>query len=413
MQGFSGFSPDATLNNPNDPDGIFTNCTPQFGICSSRNILSPSFLQPRISASYRATNDFTIKAGYGQFNTFAPDMDVFAVSNLCAAGTGVATGTSCKVVGNEAYTTAGNLAEYGTNYDLSFEYNLNHGSFLKLTPYYKTVTNPIVYTYIPFAQAGGEINANSLTACGIELQLHTQDWHGLMATLNYTYNNSTIVGNPEYSFALLPQFQTSSPITGAAITQPNALANSAALFSQINSASIPADWDIRHTLHLLLDYKINDKWEIAPNFSFASGQPYGLGAASLQSLYANLQAACASPPGTNPYINAATCAQDLPANGNYNPLNEGLPNSIRSSNFLVGNLAITYHASKSFSTTFTIFNLWNNNQIQAYNSTPYFPAFMGTFGYPNTQDYSPLLGQYAPNAVQSIREYYLTATYNF
>ncbi|MCL4513653.1 MAG: hypothetical protein M1421_06555, partial [Candidatus Eremiobacteraeota bacterium] len=249
---------------------------------------------------------------------------------------------------------------------------------------------------------------------GVQLEMHTQNWHGLTGTLNYTYNNSTIAGNPEYSLFLLPQFVANSPITGAAVIGPNALPNSSSLFNQIDSEEIPTDWNIKHTVNLLLDYKPNKKWEIAPNFTFTSGQPYGMGSSQLQSFYVNMAAACGSLPNPNdPYLTPATCAEDLPANGDFNPLAETLPNSLTGPSAFLANLAITYHASKWFSTTFSVFNLFNNGQILAYNSTPYFPTFMGSFGYPFAQDDSPLKGGYSPLALQPIREYFVTTTFKF
>ncbi len=414
LENFGGFSPDNEINNPNDLQGLFTSCTPQYNTCINSGILSPSFIQPRISASYRITNNLTAKAGFGEFNTFAFDMQAFAAANLCSSGTGILFGTPCKVIGNVGYTTAGNEPEYGNQYEFSLEYSPSPGSFIKITPYYKKVFNPITYSYVPFAAAGGFFNANSLSADGVQLEMHTQNWHGLTGTLNYTYNNSTIAGNPEYSLFLLPQFVANSPITGAAVIGPNALPNSSSLFNQIDSEEIPTDWNIKHTVNLLLDYKPNKRWEIAPNFTFTSGQPYGMGSSQLKSFYVNMAAACGSLPNPNdPYLTPATCAEDLPANGDFNPLGETLPNSLTGPSAFLANLAITYHASKWFSTTFSVFNLFNNGQILAYNSTPYFPTFMGSFGYPFAQDDSPLKGGYSPLALQPIREYFVTTTFKF
>ena len=414
VEGFTGFSPDLQINNPADPEGLFTHCTPQFNICVNSGILSPSFFQPRISISYQLTHSFALKAGYGKFNTFTSDTEVFGVSNLCAARTGALYGIPCKVIGNVGYTTAGNLPESGDNYEFSMEYFPNSKTYLKITPYLKTVKNPIIYTYIPIAEAGGAFNAASLTAEGVEFQLHTQNWHHLSSTLNYTYNNSTIVGNPEYIFPFLPEYNSTSTVTGAGIFQPNLLPNAASLYEQANTQSIPADWNIKHTVNLLLDYKPNKKWEIAPNFTFTSGQPYGMGSAQLKSFYVNMAAACGSLPNPNdPYLTPAACAEDLPANGDFNPLGETLPNSLTGPSVFLANLAITYHASRWFSTTFSVFNLFNNGQILAYNSTPYFPTFMGSFGYPFSQDYSPVKGKYPPIALEPIREFFMTTTFKF
>lgn len=413
-EGFTGFSPDAQINNPNDIQGNFTNCTPQFNICSNSGIFDPSFIQPRISASYRLSDDFTIKGGFGEFNTFADDMNVLAASTLCAKGTGLVFGVPCQVTGNIAYTTSGNLPESGNQYELSFEYVPEPGSFIKVTPYYKTVNNPLVYTYVPIAAMGAALNAQSLSSDGVEMEVHTSEWHGLTGTLDYTYNNSTIIGNAEYAFPFLPQFIFANAVAGAGIFQPNALPNAAALYSQAMSAPTSADWNVRNTLNLLLDYKPNKKWEIAPNFTFMSGQPFGFGAAQLKSLYANLEAACAGGPTANdPYLTPAACAADLPANGNYNPLGETLANSLTGPNTFLTNLALTYHATSWLSTTLSIFNLFNNKQILAYNSTPYLSTYMGSLGFPFAMDYSPLRGQYAPLAVQPIREYFLTTTFKF
>jgi hypothetical protein len=413
-QGFTSFSPDFQINNFNDLQGMFTNCTPQFNICISPQTLSPSFVQPRISASYRLADNMTLKAGYGEFAMFPDDQAVFAVSNLCAPQTGIDFGVPCQIIGNVGYTTGGNIPETGNQYELSFEYLPDSNSFIKITPYYKTVKNPFVYIYIPIAAAGGMINAQSFSAKGVELEIHTQDWHGLTGSLNYTYDDATIVGNPEYAFTLLPQFLINSPVTGAVITQPNALSNASALYNQVLSQPIPADWDVRHTVNLLLHYKASKSWEIAPNFTFMTGQPYGLGSAQLQSLFANLQTTCANLPNpNNTFLNPATCAEDLPANGNFNPLNETIPNSLRSPSFFLANLAITYHANDWLSTTLSIFNLFNNKQILAYNSTPFFPTFMGTFGFPFLTDYSPLKGKYAPLTIQPIRQFFITTTLKF
>ncbi len=167
LENFGGFSPDAQINNPSDLQGLFTNCTPQYNTCVNSNLLSPSFFEPRISASYRLTNNLTAKVGFGEFNTFGFDMQVFAAANLCAAGTGILFGVPCKVIGNVGYTAAGNLPEHGNQYEFSLEYSPSPGSFIKITPYDKQVYNPMTYTYVPFAAAGGFFNANYLSAQGV------------------------------------------------------------------------------------------------------------------------------------------------------------------------------------------------------------------------------------------------------
>ncbi len=121
----------------------------------------------------------------------------------------------------------------------------------------------------------------------------------------------------------------------------------------------------------------------------------------MQALYANLVAAC------------GVCAGDVPASGNYNPLNEKLPNSLMSPNVLTGDLAITYNQSKNFDVTFQIFNLWNGDTLLGRNSSATIGTFMAALGYPYSPDFSPLLGNYGPAAFQTIRQYYLTTTFHF
>jgi hypothetical protein len=413
---YTGFSPDQTINNPLDTTGLFTHCTPFGGVCVDNN-LRPSFVQPRISASYRVTHTFTVKAGWGEFATFAPAGNVDFTSQLCSSGTGASTFSPC-LPGTEksvALTTAGNVAQSGNDYDLSFEYMLNRNSYVKVTPYYKTVQNPLIFSYVPLAATGGTSNATSLTSKGIEVVLHTRNWHGVTGTLNYTHNQSTIIGDPEYTVFLAPNFALSNSISGGAISQANALATAPTLYNQVNSSAINADWDVPNTMNLLLNYTTpNKKWEFAPTITWANGQPYGFGAANLQGLYTNLVAACAAGPTVaDPFISPATCAEDVPASGNYNPLNEKLPNSLMSPNVLTGDLAITYNQSKNFDVTFQIFNLWNGDTLLGRNSSATIGTFMAALGYPYSPDFSPLLGNYGPAAFQTIRQYYLTTTFHF
>jgi hypothetical protein len=400
---YTGFAPDQTINTAADTAGLFTNCTPIGNVCVDNN-LSPSFVQPRISASYRLTHAFTVKAGWGEFATFAPAGNVDFTSQLCSSGTGASSFSPC-LPGTEpsvALTTAGNVAQSGNDYDLSFEYMLNKNSYIKVTPYYKTVQNPLIFSYVPLAATGGTTNASSLTSKGIELVLHTRNWHGISGTLNYTHNQSTIIGDPEYTVFLVPNFSLSNSISGLAISQPNALATAPTLYNQVNSAAINADWNIPNTVNLLLNYTTpNKKWEFAPTITWANGEPYGLGAANLQALYANLVAACGA------------CAGDVPASGNYNPLNEKLPNGFLSPNVLTGDLAITYNQSKNFNVTFQIFNLWNADTLLGENSSATIGTFMAALGYPYSPDFSPLNGKYAPAGFQTIRQYYITTTFHF
>ncbi len=405
---YTGFSPDYMINTPSDTSGLFTSCTPFGNICVNNN-LSPSFVQPRISASYRVTNNFTVKGGWGEFSTFAPADNVDYLSQLCAAGTGANFFSNCggTVKPTVALTTGGNTAETGNDYDLSFEYMLNKDSFVKITPYYKTVQNPLINAYIPLAATGATANATSLTSKGIEVVIGTRNWHGLTANLNYTHSQSTIIGDPEYTGYLIPIFTLTNPAFQS-ITQPNALATATTLYNQVNTTAINADWNIPNTVNLLLNYTTpNKKWEFAPTITWANGQPYGLGSANLQAIYANLVAACAA----GNVLNPAGCPVDVPANGNYNPLNEGLPNTLMSPNVLSGNLAITYKQSRNFSVTFQIFNLWNGDTPLVVNSGDI--GDIAVLGYPYSPDFNPLDGRYGAQAFQTIRQYYLTTTFHF
>lgn len=407
---FTGFSP--------DPASLYKTCTPLFDICTGSSVFSPSLVQPRISASYRVMDDFTIKGGWGKFATFPITADEEYLSQLCAPGTGVGnpdntTNTFCNMgatIGGKTYsyvalTTDGNKPQTGQDYDLSFEYLLNPYSFVKITPYFKSEVNPLLFTFIPTAATGGDVNATSLTAKGVEFELHTRDWHGLSGTLDYTYDNARVTGNPEYALAyLVPTFYLINGLTGKSIVQPNTLyatPQGAALYNQALSQSTPADWDIPNTANLLLDYKPDKYWDIAPNFTFESGIPYGLGSSNLLSIYSNLSVAC------------GTCGGDIPVSGIYNPLGETTPNSLHAPSEFLANLSVTYHLSKIFSTTLTIFNLFNNSQILSYNSTPTVANTMTAVGYPFIPDYSPLKGQYAPLQIEALRQYFVTATFNF
>ncbi len=408
---FTGFSP--------DPASLSTSCTSIFNICVGSGTLSPSYVQPRISASYRVTHKFTVKAGYGEFTSFPIVADANYLSNLCAPGTGIGnpdngTGTDCVVgaaIGGKTYdyvslTTGGNQSQTGSDYDLSFEYMLNRNSFVKVTPFYKTENNPLIFSFIPTAETGGDMNAKSLTSKGVEVVLHTRNWHGLMGTLDYTYLDSKIIGNPGYALAYLsPIFFLSNVLTGT-VVQPNVLygpgGNGPALYNQQLSASVPTDWDIPNTVNLLLDYKPNKRWEIAPNFTYASGEPYGLGANNLYSIYQNLCLPGEAAAGT------VDCPATFSANG------ETTPNTLRAPSEFLGNLAVTYHAAKWFSTTFTILNLFNNSQVLSYNSTPTVAGNMTFLGPAEpTPDYSPLKGQYAPLQIENIRQYWVTTTFHF
>lgn len=377
------------------------------GLCSDPGRFKPSLLSPRLGASYQLSNKLTMKTSYGKFITFAPARRVESIQ--ISGGGSASNGTLPPSGSLAAIQLAGSKQQTGESFDVSWEYQLDDNSFIKITPYVKHIVDPlesVVVNGVPGFQ-----NAGTIGSKGVEVFLRTRNWHNLSGQISYTYSTtkgSQIPFETGITSSLIGA--TGSPFTAGSVISDNA---------QI----VPLPYDERHMLNVSLNYKIG-KWEIAPSFFYGSGTPYGLGAQNLRGLAAVQNSASVIYGG----------ATAVPANGaSINPLGESSFNSRRNPAWWIGNLAISYHFNDDVKGILTIFNVLNSNQVigRDNQTTP----VSGTFnGYPenpvstsgvlccyNSADgtvaiapvYDPNLGHYAPTGYPNLRQFFLTLQYDF
>lgn len=348
--------------------------------CFDPGFLHPSFITPRLGASYQMTHKLTLKADYGKFFTFAPARNVALIKTISGTNpyTGLPTGIPADFVDTPAvYMKPGSRPQFGETYDLSLQYHFNHHTYLEITPYLKQIQNPLLYTLLPngsFVQ----VNAGVIHSRGVEFLLKTENWKGLSGWLDYTYSKT--IGNE------LP-VQTVDP---ANLGVPSSVTASNA------NTLIPVPYDIPNLANLVLEYKIpGTEIQIAPNLDFQSGQAYGLGFYNLCGL-ASFEGIGSGFP---------TCS------GVPNPLHETTPDSLRFGGALSGNLAITDSMGKEMSLTLSILNLWNNSQTSDPFTQSYF--FTPVFGYTQIPSYNPLEGDYYNLHIPLLRQYILTMKFKF
>lgn len=415
------------------------------GVLQDPGVIKPSALSPRVGASYRLSNKLTMKASYGKFVNFAPARRIERVTGArdsagAAYGQGISSfqagftpppGTTTTPFGaicpdtagcyrfpaNMAQWLAGSKLQTAESLDVSWEYQLDDNTYVKLTPYLKHIKDPLQAVTV-----GGLpvfTNAGTIESKGIELYLKSRDWHGLSGWLSYTYS-STRGSQLPYQSDLIGTAPICSPASGCSATGPFSLAQAASSAGQI----VPTSYDQRHILSVNLNYKIG-KWDIAPSFTYGSGLPYGLGSTNLTAL------AALQDQGSTLYGGTRTPAQSAAAIPGFNPRNETSFNGLRQPGWWLGNLAVTYHFTDNVEATLTVLNLLNSKKVLALDNT-----VTGGLGYserthsnnPRTgpssytsndqsanilPQYDPVLGQYAPVGYPNLRQFFATVRYKY
>lgn len=380
-----------------------TFCTNQ-GLCLDPSRFNPSWITPRAGVSYQWSDDLTLKAGYGKFVTFPPARRIESVrysstfSSSSVYLPGFPSGTAA------AFQLLGSKPQFGETIDFSLEYKLDPNSYLKITPYIKHIKDPLQIAIVngfPFTT-----NAGTIESKGIEFLVKTRQWHGISGWLSYTLS-STRGSQLPYQTDLI-----------SSVTDPTRGFTQAEQISQ-SGQMVPTAYDQRHLLSVNVNIK-HGPWEIAPNFTYGSGYPYGMGVNQLSALAALLD--------PQSYVNGGTrtVQQSVAATTNFNPLGEKGFNSLRMPGWWLGNLAVTYHVNKDTSIILNVFNLFNSSQIINVDNTVLSGIGYGELTNPNagccytsndsTQrilpQYNPINGQYAPIAYPNLRQFYLTLRYN-
>lgn len=378
---------------------------PSQGLCLDPARFNPSQITPRIGASYQWTVDFAVKASYGKFVTFPPARRIEAARYNASFVGGPAIITSLPSTAVAAFQLLGSKPQYGETFDISFETKLSPENILTITPYVKHIRDPLQNTIVGGLPA--TVNAGTFESKGVELLLKTSEWHGISGWLSYTYSDSRASSQP---------FQTD--LLSGAVINPT-IGITAAQGAADALAMAPTAYDERHRLNLALNIR-RGNWEFSPNLSYGSGAPYGLGLDNLKAL------AVLQDPLSYANGGVRTVAQSVAATAGFNPLGEAGFNGLRTAPWLLANLGITYHINKDTSVLFSVFNLFNSNQILGYDNTVFSGSGYAELTNPNQAfpytsndttkniqpQYSPLQGQYAPVGFPNLRQFYLTLKVN-
>jgi hypothetical protein len=168
-----------------------------------------------------------------------------------------------------------------TNYDASWEHDLNSSMALKLSPFYRNTRNQIlnipVNPLMPTFETGYNFGAARIS--GVEFLLRdyrtTDGWSGTLAA---TYTNSKIrftapIGGTNFIDTMntgITQYNVAHS-TNYPLLNPNGY-YSPSLFQ--GPAITSSSYDVAWVLNLNANYQTHG-WSIAPTFNYQSGNPYG------------------------------------------------------------------------------------------------------------------------------------------
>jgi hypothetical protein len=235
---------------PTSSSTVGTVTTYQFAF--DQDTRTPRVLQPRLAASWQATNSDTFRASYGRSVQFAPiafvdfagqqtaysaynNVPSFnALTGLPATYCGVTANQLCSSYAQQLYWENQNVIDgvpenplkptTFNNYDFSYEHLFPHQVSVKITPFYDKAFNEIALTSVPLVKNGQPVldpfgapvlgpaqptNLGKNQTTGVEFLLTKEAAYGLSGSISMTYQNefSNVVptsGNEDFFPSIPP-----------------------------------------------------------------------------------------------------------------------------------------------------------------------------------------------------------------